>query len=181
MKSTEDIWLAYHKKLSAFIRYRVSGDVVDDILQDVFMKIHAQVDSLKDDAKLESWLYRITRNAVIDHYRSKKPKEDLPKWIEEVESDEGQASKKELLSCLEPMIKQLPDKYRLAIELSELQGESQKVIAERENISLSGAKSRVQRGRTLLKVMLYECCEIKLNQRNQLVSVERKRSDCENC
>ena len=181
MKATEDIWFEYHKKLSAFIRNRVSDDVVDDLLQDVFVKIHTRMDSLKDDTKLESWLYQITRNAVIDYYRSNKPTEDLPDWIEQPQSDEEEIIRRELSSCLEPMIKQLPDKYREAIQLSEIERKTQKEVAELKNISLSGAKSRVQRGRGLLKAMLYECCQIEINQDNQLVSYEKKEKDCKFC
>ena len=120
MKATEDIWFEYHNKLSAFIRTRVPNDVAEDILQDVFVKIHTQIDSLKQNTKLESWIYQITRNAVIDYYRSKRPTENLSDWIEQPQSDEDKIVRQELSSCLAPMIAQLPDKYRTAINLSEL-------------------------------------------------------------
>lgn len=71
VKATENIWHEYHMKLAAFIRSRVADDVVDDLLQDVFIKTHTRIDSLKENTKLESWLYQITRNTVIDYYRSK--------------------------------------------------------------------------------------------------------------
>jgi len=179
MKSTENLWFEYHNKLSAFIRSRVAADVADDLLQDIFIKIHTRIDSLKDDTKLESWLYQITRNAIIDYYRSIKPTEDLPEWIEQPQPED--VIKKELLSCLEPMIKQLPDKYREAIQLSEIERQTQKEVSEMKNISLSCAKSRIQRGRALLKVMLYECCQIEINQNSQLVSYDKKDRNCKFC
>lgn len=181
MKATEDIWLEYHNKLSIFVRSRVASEVAEDILQDVFVRIHTQIDSLKNNIKLESWIYRITRNAVIDYYRSKRPTENLPDWIEEPQFGGDEMIRKELSSCLAPMVEQLPDKYRVAIKLSEIEGKSQKEVAELENISLSGAKSRVQRGRALLKSMLYDCCQIEINQNNQLVSYEKKERDCKFC
>ena len=181
MKATENIWHEYHMKLATFIRSKVAEDVVDDLLQDVFMKIHTRIDSLKEDTKLESWLYQITRNTVIDYYRSKRPTGDLPDWIEQPQSDEEYTIRKELSSCLEPMVKELPDKYREAVQLSELENRTQKEVAELENISLSGAKSRVQRGRALLKTMLHDCCQIEINQNNQLVSYERKEKDRKSC
>ncbi len=79
------------------------------------------------------------------------------------------------------MVKELPDKYREAVQLSELENRTQKEVAELENISLSGAKSRVQRGRALLKTMLHDCCQIEINQNNQLVSYERKEKDRKSC
>ena len=181
MKRTEDIWNEYHDKLSAFLRGRVADDMVEDILQDVFVKIHSRIDSLKESTKLESWLYQITRNAVIDYYRSKRPTVDLPDWIEQAQANEDEIIRQELSSCLAPMIEQLPDKYRAAIKLSEIESKTQKEVAEIEKISLSGAKSRVQRGRSILKGMLHECCMFELNNDNQLVDYKRKHPENGSC
>lgn len=181
MKTTEGIWFEYHNKLSNFIKSRVTDDAADDLLQDVFLKIHTRIDSLREEARLESWLYQITRNTVIDYYRSKRLIEDLPNWIEQPQPDEEDIIRRELLSCLEPMIKQLPRKYREAVHLSEIEMKTQKEVAELAGISLSGAKSRVQRGRSLLKIMLHDCCHIEINQDNQLTSYERKDRDCKFC
>ncbi len=181
MKVTENIWFEYHKKLSNFIRNRVSDSVVDDILQDVFVKIHTQIHSLRNETKLESWLYQIARNAVTDYYRSKKPIEDLPDWIKQPQPDKEEIIRRELSSCLEPLVKQLPDIYREAIQLSEIEGKTQKEVATAKNISLSGAKSRVQRGRVLLKTLFHDCCQIEINKNNQLVSYEQKEQDCKFC
>jgi RNA polymerase sigma-70 factor (ECF subfamily) len=104
MKKTENIWHEYNEKLSAFLRTRVDNDAVEDILQDVFVKIHTRIDTLKEDAKLESWLFQITRNAVIDYYRSRKPTVEMPEWIEQEQANEDEIIRKELSSCLAPMI-----------------------------------------------------------------------------
>ncbi len=181
MKATENIWHEYHKKLAAFIRSKVSEDVVDDLLQDVFMKIHVQINSLKEGDKLESWLYQITRNTVIDYYRSKRTMVELPDWIEQPEPEEEDVIKQELALCLEPMVKELPDKYRKAIQLSEIESKPQKEVADLEGISLSGAKSRVQRGRALLKSMLNDCCLFEINKDNQVISYEKKEQSCKFC
>ena len=181
MNTTEKVWLEYHNRLLAFIRSRVASDEAEDILQDVFVKLHAQIDSLKDNTKLESWLYQITRNAVIDYYRSKKPTEKLPNWIEQTQSGEDENTGRELSSCFAPMIKHLPDKYRVAVNLSEIKGIAQEEVAKLENISLSGAKSRVQRGRALLKNMLFDCCQIEVDHNNNLISCEKKDGTCKFC
>lgn len=82
--TTKQIWIEYHDKLSAFIRARVSDDVIiQDILQDIFIKIHSQIASLKEQTKLEAWIYQVTRNSIIDYYRSKKTIEKLPDWLEQ--------------------------------------------------------------------------------------------------
>ncbi len=181
MLTTEEVWLEYHQKLSSFIKSRVSDDDSDDLLQDVFLKVHIQLGSLKSDTKVESWLYQITRNTVIDFYRTNKRLEELPKWIDQPEADESTTIRRELSSCLEPMISQLPDKYRKAIQLSEIEGKTQKELSEKENLSLSGAKSRVQRGRLLLKSMLNDCCQMEFNKNNQFVSYDSKTRKCDCC
>jgi len=181
MKTTEDIWLEYHKKLSVFIKNRVNSDAAEDILQDVFIKIQTKINSLQDNTKLESWLYQITRNSVIDYYRLKDRVDNLPDWVEQPQIDEGELIRQELSLCLAPLIEQLPEKYRTAINLSEIERKTQKEVAEIENISISGAKSRVQRGRAMLKSMLQDCCQIEINQNNQLVSFEQKEQHCTNC
>ena len=181
MKKSEDIWHEYHGKLASYIRNRVTEEAVDDLLQDVFMKIHARLDSLNDDKKLESWLYQTARHAITDYYRSKRTMEELPESIEQPHPEKGEVIKKELASCLEPMIQELPDKYRHAIQLSEVENKTQQEVAELEGISLSGAKSRVQRGRALLKDILEDCCQFELNPQNQILSYERKDPNCKNC
>ncbi len=120
MHTTEKIWHEYQQKLLAFIRTKVNeNDIAEDILQEVFIKIHSQISSLEEETKLRSWIYQITRNTIIDHYRTKKTQYDLPEWLEQPEPDDEAIIRQELSLCLTPMIKRLPKKYRLAIQLSE--------------------------------------------------------------
>jgi RNA polymerase sigma-70 factor, ECF subfamily len=181
--TTEDIWLKYHANLLAFIRKRINDTVAaEDLLQDVFVRIHSRIDTLEHRSKLESWLYQITRNAIIDFYRARRPMEELPAWLAQPLADkEENNNKRELSACLAPMIQRLPEKYRTAVQRSEIDGKTQKEIAAEENISLSGAKSRVQRGRALLKTMLHECCTFELNSMNQIVDYEKKDGECPPC
>jgi RNA polymerase sigma-70 factor (ECF subfamily) len=116
----------------------------------VFLKTYTPLCSLKDEATLESWLYQITRNAVIDHYRTQKPSEELPEWISQPETNLNDQAKQDLETYLMPMINQLPAHYREALILCEIYQKPQKEVAKEQGISLSGAKSRVQRGRKLL-------------------------------
>ncbi len=145
------------------------------------MRIHSRLDSLTDDAMLEGWLYQITRNAITDYYRSQRKTEALPEWIEHPQSEEVETIRKELPSCLEPMIQELPDKYRSAIQLAELENTTQQEVAEEEDISLSEAKSRIQRRRALLKDLLDDCCQFELNQQNQILSYKKKKQHGKYC
>ena len=155
MNASEKVWQAYHLKLRAFIQGKVIDDAAsDDILQIVFLKAHSGLASLKDKRKLNSWLYQIARNAITDYFRSQKSVVEIPEWLPQPEADTAEKVYQELSECLRSMIQLLPGKYREAIVLSELEGLTQKEVAKLQGISHSGAKSRVQRGRTLLKNMI---------------------------
>lgn len=182
MNTIEEVWNKYHANLLAFIRKRVNDKAAaEDILQDIFVRVHSRIGTLENRSRLESWLYQITRNAIIDSYRSHKPLEELPEWLEQPQIGREETNRQELSACLAPMIQQLPEKYRHAVQLSEIEGRTQKEVAEMENISLSGAKSRVQRGRALLKEMLHDCCKIEINAKNQIDDYVKKDGDCRFC
>jgi RNA polymerase sigma-70 factor, ECF subfamily len=182
MNKIDEIWDEYHSKLLSFIRKRIGDkDSAEDILQDIFVRVHSKIDTLENRSKIENWLYQITRNAIIDYYRSRKPMEAVPDWLAQPEVSREEQNRLELASCLTPMIQRLPEKYRRAVQLSEIEGNTGKEVAERENISLSGAKSRVQRGRALLKTMLHECCTIETNRMKQIVGYDKNSDDCTSC
>ena len=143
----ETIWHEFAAKLGQFIRARVSDPATaEDILQDVFLKIQGRLDRLRNPAKLQSWLYLLTRNAIIDHYRTRKETTEVPESLP-VEPPENDMEMEELKAAFRRMLYSLPEPYRDALVLTEFEGLTQKELAERLGISLSGAKSRVQRGR----------------------------------
>ncbi len=171
--STEQIWEDFRAPLRSFIRRRVRDDhVADDLLQEVFLKIHNGIGSLKDDQRLTAWLYRVARNTITDHFR-KHPFEALnTDTVSERPAEAGDRSSQELATCLNQMVAQLPEKYRQAIELAELQGTTQRHVASQLGLSLSGAKSRVQRGRERLKKMLLSCCDVELDGRRKVLNYQ---------
>ena len=182
MNSIEQIWRKYHAALHGFIQSRVSDvDIADDILQDVFLKMYSKIDSLKDASKLRSWIYQITRNAIIDYYRANKPHVELSETLIAPEKDDTETARQEIEGCMLPLIKNLPDAYREAVMLSEIEGLTQKQVAERQGLSLSGAKSRVQRGRAMVKDMLNHCCRFEIDHRGTMVDYQAKASIDENC
>src|SRR5579859_4794690 len=168
--TTEQVWEAFHTPLQQFIRRRVADRVAaEDLLQDIFLKIHQHVDTLKDEKRLESWIYQITRNAIIDYYRSIKPTMTLTEILDlpaELPTDDVVI---ELLPCVRAVVQHLPPKDRQALILTEYQGLTQKELGEHLGISFSGAKSRVQRARERLKQQLMECCHFELDRRGHIL------------
>jgi RNA polymerase sigma-70 factor, ECF subfamily len=178
----EHIWQEFAVKLGQFIRSRVTDPATaEDILQDVFVKIHKRLGSLQDPAKLERWIYLIARHAIIDHYRSRKATVEVPETLP-AEADAGDAEFEGLKAAFRRMIESLPEAYREALVLTEYEGLTQSELAQRLGISLSGAKSRVQRGRARLKEMLNQCCTFEFDRRGKVIECEpRSKSGCENC
>lgn len=195
-KTTEELWQLVHDGLRAFIARRVSDQGhVDDILQDVFVRVHRQIDSVSDPGRLISWIYQITRNAIIDHYRKPGRQREIPSGLSaELEGLDEVAEtstathpgdmaepRAELATCLRPMIERLPQDYRDAITLVEIDGLTQQAAATQMGLSLSGMKSRVQRGRAQLKQMLDDCCLIELDRRKGVIDYQSRRADCNLC
>ena len=152
--TTERVWGTFHAPLQQFIRRRVSDDATaEDLLQDVFLNIHQHVDTLRDVKKLESWIYQITRNAIIDFYRSTRATTtlDVPEALQLAEELPNEDVITELFPSVRAMVMSLPAQDRQALILTEYQGLTQKELAERLGLSISGAKSRVQRARAKLK------------------------------
>jgi RNA polymerase sigma-70 factor (ECF subfamily) len=117
-------------------------------------------------------LYRIARNAIVDHYRTRRPSEPLPEELATDDSREARRAEQELARCLTPLLGELPAPYGQALTLAELEGLPQREIARREGLSLSGAKSRVQRARTMLREALLACCRVELDQRGAVVDYQ---------
>lgn len=176
--TVEHVWETFHAPLLRFIQGRVSDPAAaEDILQEVFLKVHGRIATLQDTEKLASWLYQITRNAIADYYRERRPDIGVPETLAlEPELDEREVERV-LALTVKLMLNDLPDIYRAALVLTEYEGLTQKELAERLGISLSGAKSRVQRARQMLKQMLLDCCHFEFDRRGAIIDYQ-PRCDC---
>ena len=178
----------FHKVLYNYIAVRVNNsDDAADILQEVFIKISAKLNSLADGGKLKSWIFAIARNAIIDYYRknaNSKRTDITDKIINEVKSENDEDATKGLDRCLKGFIQQLPEEYRNIIIDSEIKGIKQKDLAAKYNLAYPSVRSRVQRGRIRLKEMLLNCCKIEADSRGNILEATSKNNcgnDCGDC
>lgn len=183
--NTSKIWEELRGPLKQFIARRVKNEHdAEDILQNVFFKIHNSIDNLKYESKLHAWVYRITRNAIMDYYNQRKVMAELPEIpVEEayeIETGTGNPVS-EIASCLKSMVDHLPDKYRQAIIFTEFEGLTQKELGARLGLSPSGARSRVQRARKKLKEMLLECCHFEFDRLGNILDYRHKGNNCPYC
>ena len=182
--SIDNFWHDFTAQLKRFIASRVQNEMdVDDILQEVFIKIHRGIQRLEDPSKLHAWVYQVTRNTIIDYYRKSEQSVEVSSELPDVPAEESvnEEAEAEVATWLRPMMEELPEKYREALQLTDIQGLTQKELAERLNISLSGAKSRVQRAREKLKEVILGCCHVEVDRRGKIVDWESKEPDCRYC
>jgi len=181
--SVENIWENFSIPLRGFIKKRVANDQdVEDILQNVFYKIQNNLISLNETDKIQAWLYSITKHAIADFYRTRKYAYtvELPETLMDEFMDEETANE-EIAQCLKTMVQYLPEKYKQALILTEFQNLTQKELGERTGLSVSGAKSRVQRARGKLKDMLFDCCYLEFDRLGNVIEYKHKCSECKYC
>jgi RNA polymerase sigma-70 factor (ECF subfamily) len=159
-------------QIRPFVERRVAPGDVDDVMQEILHRVHDGVDALDDDTRFVAWLHRIARNVVIDHHRrtgrrDAKHEAFVAEWRDE--SDEQQDALASLAVFVRAFVDMLPAPYREALRLTEIEGLTMREAAEREAVSVSGMKSRVQRGRRLLRELFEACCEIALDARGRVV------------
>jgi RNA polymerase sigma-70 factor (ECF subfamily) len=169
------VWNQTQDKLKSFIfRYTRDKAVADDIVQDVFLKVHSKLGQLRESEKLTGWIFQIARNTITDYFRYKNKTVALTDMDWEAEN---QPLNDCVVGCLQDMMATLPDKYRQALELTELKNHSQIELAQQLNISYSGAKSRVQRARQMLKEKMEETYLIRFDSYGNVIVCE-DRAPC---
>src|SRR6266571_897392 len=162
--TTEKVWEEFNTGLKRFILKHVQDEPsAEDILQDVFLKIHTHIGSLRESDKLQGWIYQIARNAITDYYRAHNFTPDLPE-----------------VPYVKKLVDNLPYDYRQALILTEYEGLTQRELAERLGISISGAKSRVQRAREKVKLMLLKCCHLQFDSLGRIIDYEPNCDCCVN-
>jgi RNA polymerase sigma-70 factor (ECF subfamily) len=169
-------WRALDARLRPFVARRVREADVDDVLQDIFLGMQRGLDSLRDDRQLGAWIYQIARNAIADHHRraSRNPvaRSAPPELSDDANEFDDRLVEQEVAAYAALFVETLPEPYREALRLTVLEGNTQKAAAERLGISLPAMKSRVQRGRAMLRDALEQCCHIALDARQRVVGCE---------
>jgi RNA polymerase sigma-70 factor (ECF subfamily) len=179
-------WQDVAARLRPFIARRVSPAEIDDVMQDVFIRMQRGLPQLRDEERFTSWLFQIARNSVAEHMRARARHPIATGKAEhepavEIEEDDREAAR-DLAGCVSMFVAQLPSPYREAITLVELEGKTAKEAAEMVGVSVSGMKSRVQRGRAQLRQLFDRCCEIAIDARGKPTDfTPRVQPPCKTC
>jgi len=182
---TEVDWASFEARLRRYVGSRVESLWVDDVVGDILLRLVRHQDSLTAAGNPLAFVMRVATNAITDHYRRKSAERrgmaDFK--FENVEDAvmDHQASdqaRRDMADCVLPFIQSLPEIYRDALLLTDLEGLTQRAAARRLGVSNSGMKSRVQRGRSRLKHALLQCCVVEIDRLGGVVDYERRAAGC---
>lgn len=182
---------AFRKRLKSFILIRVPNESdAEDVLQNVFVKMYSRLSTLRNEGKIVAWVYQIVRNEIAEYHRyhAKEARnlvinedEDLLSLLPSSDSLDTNEAHSTIASCLTAMLECLPEQSRQAILMTEYNNQTQKEMADQLGISLSGAKSRVQRARSKLKEILLSCCNLEFDRVGNIIDYAPRNSDCASC
>ena len=167
----------FRNQLSRFIARRLDNPAeAEDLLQNVFVRVIRHENALENAKSPLAWLYTVTKSVIADHYRKqdKSPlhfaddqgMDDIPAPAAFTDSALG--------NCIPALVDILPDKYRDAIRFVDIQGGRQVDYARLADIPVATAKSRVQRGRNILKIKLLNCCRVEFKNNDNRIDLIRK-------
>lgn len=171
--------VALRDKLRNFIRGHVrDAATADDLTQETLLKVFRARQHLREGTRLESWLFQIARNVIADHFRQRRREEPLPPDLVATRTSPDNQLLVEIAAIVRSLIDELPPLYRTPLLLSEVDGLPHAEVASRLGLTLTATKSRVRRGRLLLKKKLQDCCRLEFNRAGQLTECEPRRPDC---
>jgi RNA polymerase sigma-70 factor, ECF subfamily len=185
LRMTAAHWPDVAARLRPFVARRVPPAEIDDVMQDIFVRMQRGLPALRDEERFTSWLFQIARCAVAEHTRTRArhplPQEDVSQEPAAEPPDDDREAMHALARCVSLFVAALPSPYREAVTLVELEGLTAREAADLVGISVSGMKSRVQRGREQLRRLFEQCCEIALDARGKVTEFTPRTQRCRAC
>ncbi len=171
---TREVWDKYQKEFYFFILKRVKNeDAAMDISQASFLKIHKNLDKLKDPGKLKSWAFQIIRNEINDHFNHSK----FSVSAFDFQQSEEVSHPFSEVCCFDKFLNELPQEYQEIMKLVYVDGKPQKEAAELTGISLANTKARIRRSKSIMKNRFKECCKYETDVNGKLTG----QSKCALC
>lgn len=165
----DDIFQTYREPIHRYLLGMTQNPTeAEDLAQETFIRVYNNLPGFRGDASLSTWLYRIARNAFIDHTRRSSTKQSgatLPLEKANLVSasaptPEEMTSRSEMSNCVRNVIRRLPENYRTALILHDLRNLKNREIAEILDCSLDTVKVRLHRARRKLQAALDYSCDM---------------------
>lgn len=160
MTMNQQRWQAVMRRVRSLVRRRVAANDVEDVTQEALLRIHRGLSGVRDDRALLGWVNSVVRGAIADHHqRAVRPRGEV---VEQATPEEPS-----VLSVVTPFVDAfvdlLPEPYREAVRLTDLSDQRQADVARALGVAPATLKSRVQRGRAMLRAELERCCEFEID------------------
>ena len=140
-------------------RFLVDETAVEDATQDTLVTVAQSVGSFRGEAKFTTWLHQVARNRAVDHLRRVRAADPLGDGDREPPAPGTAARMSSLVAsrhAVRQLLEELPDRYRDAVMLRDVENLPYAEVATRLGRNLNTAKSHVARGRALLAALLVE-------------------------
>jgi RNA polymerase sigma-70 factor (ECF subfamily) len=181
-KDFHRIFTEYYPKITGYLRRLVGEGEAEDLAQEVFVKVDRGLDDFRGEAHLSTWIYRIATNVAIDHLRKpsfrltinhSKDDDALASELEMLQKESDPALdtlliRKDMNECIRSIVDGLPEKYRTALILSDLEDMTNSDICEVLGLTLDTVKIRLHRARIRLRKALDAQCQFYHDERNEL-------------
>ena len=182
--NTAKSYRAFRGELKGYLLKQTGNEAdAEELVSAAFLRLQEQLSSADPLRDPRAWLYRVTKNLLIDHRRRRQRRPEQPldsdlRAEQVAPEDETTDALEELASCVGPLLSHLGAPYREAVIATDLEGQSMRTAADAAQISVSGMKSRVQRGRSQLRDELLQCCEIELDRRRHPIDFDARSGQC---
>lgn len=163
IRSPDTAYREFQAKLRRYLDRRLGNpEDVEDVLQDVFLRVAPNSAALESANDPLAWLYTVAKSAMIDHLRRQQKHTVVTTGgvPEDIPAPMPDRPPGEFAQCLAPLVENLPELYRDAIRFVDIEGGRQSDLAAATGLSVSTVKSRVQRARQRLKSAILECCSV---------------------
>ena len=156
-----ELYQKYHERVySTCLRMTQNASESEDLTQEVFIRLFRTIGSFRGESAFTTWLHRLTVNRVLMHFRKRKRRPDqisekgeLPAYIVAGTDDPRRMIIVDHI-LLSEVIAKLPEGYRQAIILHDIQGLEHREIAERRGRSIGTSKSQLHKGRVMLRRLI---------------------------
>lgn len=167
-----EIWAQHEAGVRALIRAKVANAAdTEDLFQEVQLRTYNKLETIRSNETMSGWLFRLTRNAIVDHHRKQNRRQPPAESSQEHDPHEPDVVEA-LGQCVAPFIRELPDDLRKVLTAVDLEGVPQKEYAETHGMKYSTLKSKVQRGRVRLRELFEDCCSFSRDCRGNINDFE---------
>lgn len=177
----ETLWQEYQSNIKAFLFSKVANPAdVDDLLQDILIKTHQNLDTLNSKQSVKPWLFQIANNTIIDFYRKNGRLNEISDEgiLNRTQDDNDESPPNDLARCITPLLQKLPKENAALLKAIDIEGHAQKDYAAQVGISYSTLKSRVQKSRQMLRALYDQCCHLSFDSYGKVIDYIPKSENC---